>query len=77
MQLQPDGSALEMWEEVKDEVFEPAPRVGSRQSNSSGHLSTHRHCYASKDMLHTWLTDTNPRPVATEWVSAHWVGRGP
>ncbi len=24
-----------------------------------------------------WLTDTSARPVATEWVSGHWVGREP
>ena len=23
----------------------------------------------------SWLTDTSARPVATEWVSADWVGR--
>lgn len=46
------GSALEISEEVKGEVFEPPPSFGSSQSNSSGHLSTHRHCHASKDVLH-------------------------
>lgn len=25
----------------------------------------------------TWLTDTSPRPLATERVSVHWVGREP
>ena len=24
-----------------------------------------------------WLTDTSPRPLATERVSVHWVGREP
>jgi len=24
-----------------------------------------------------WLADTSARPVATEWVSADWVGREP
>jgi transposase InsO family protein len=31
----------------------------------------------SESLFRTWLTDTNPRPVATERVSAHWVGREP
>ena len=43
---------LEISEEVEGEIFEPPPSFGSRQTNSSGHLSTHRHCHASKDVLH-------------------------
>ena len=45
------GSALEISEEVEGEIFESPPGFGSRQSNSSGHLSAHRHCHASKDVL--------------------------
>ena len=28
-------------------------------------------------LLLSWLTDTSLRPLATEWVSVHWVGREP
>jgi hypothetical protein len=40
-----------MSEEVEGEIFESPPGYGSRQSNSSGHLSAHQHCHASKDVL--------------------------
>jgi hypothetical protein len=30
-----------------------------------------------QDLIAAWLTDTSARPVATEWVSADWVGREP
>ena len=29
------------------------------------------------EVLGSWLTDTRPRPLATERVSVHWVGREP
>jgi prepilin-type N-terminal cleavage/methylation domain-containing protein len=29
------------------------------------------------DEVRRWLPDTSARPVATEWVSADWVGREP
>jgi len=45
------GSALEISKEVEGEIFEPPPGFGSRQSNSFGHLSAHRDCHASKDVL--------------------------
>jgi putative transposase len=32
--------------------------------------------FAALDVA-TWLTDTSPRPLATERVSVHWVGREP
>ena len=28
-------------------------------------------------LYHPWLTDTSPRPLATQRVSVHWVGREP
>ncbi len=30
---------------------------------------------ARRQLLGTWLPDTSPRPLATERVSSHWVGR--
>ncbi|MCX5968981.1 MAG: hypothetical protein NTV57_15335 [Cyanobacteria bacterium] len=32
---------------------------------------------AAKEAARAWLTDTSPRPLATERVSVHWVGREP
>ena len=31
----------------------------------------------TQEQAEAWLTDTSPRPVATERVSVHWVGREP
>ena len=45
------GSALKISEQIECEIFEPPRGFGSRQSNSSGHLSAHQHCHASKDVL--------------------------
>ena len=38
------------------------------------------HQKISKELFNQWqpwLTDTSPRPLATERVSVHWVGREP
>ena len=32
---------------------------------------------AAFEAIASWLTDTSPRPLATERVSVHWVGREP
>jgi len=46
------------------------PSRSSRQPETS-------HTIGPVSVVDGWLTDTSPRPLATEWVSVHWVGREP
>ena len=52
-------------------VFE---KLGYRVVRESGHLILSN---GERRLVIPWLTDTSSRPVATEWVSAHGVGREP